>query len=292
MKMIQKFKENKHFQFAMRVIRNLLVKIEEMYRIVMYKMKIHGNTEDEVHEMEFEAQDAYERMMFEEYGIDSMRGIIKDDSMVKEVLREKRERHSWSIKNDNITIVFNSHCREVSVAKITEMDRPKTFEIITDGAKMGIISSVKYGSRKIKITCPHVMLEMTLGELDEYEMINPMVYCTKRQVKYNVYTYINPKSEAYFTAVDSDTEKYYWVKLKPIMYLNVPIKAKNKYKLTTIGIIIQFVCPYNLILSGTVIMIEKSLFVVSSTSTADDTQLKTLFAWLVVDHNITSTIKW
>jgi hypothetical protein len=213
-----------------------------------------------------------------------------EDEMLTDIVSEFKTKHIYYIKGDRIKIKLNVLDNRCSTISITKVQKTKNLKLIIDENKVGVVSRVEYGSMKLDVTCAHVVANMSDGQSADFSSINPMVYTTKRAANVNTDGFVGKYDQAHILTCNSKTNEHFYIQTRPIVMINGIIQSNGRSKKTTLGVIMQFVCPNDLIMSGTVARIGTSIFVLSSRHRAENVPYTTFVAWAVLEHDYISEI--
>jgi hypothetical protein len=217
--------------------------------------------------------------------------LIKDSKLVKETVEEYVHQHWISQTDSHINVILNCKSNEVSDISYIKIQPDRHISFVQTEDKAALITKVAIGMNKVEVTCAHAIEMMGLFEIDKYEMINPMVYCSKRTSVKPELIKLNKYSKMNIVTIANDLNTYYDITTRPIKMINARVMIGSKMKYVTIGAIMQFVEEIKVIYSGSVAMMGDKLFVISSIHRNKKTNVTILVAWAIAEHYIEGTVQ-
>lgn len=259
-------------------------------KIVQFCVSRPGKRKEAKQQKGNEIREAYEIMLRETGATDFKSVDTADEIEIEKVVMDYNSKHIFYINRGKIVIKLNEEDTRVMPATITQIEKGKLMELVRDDDRTGVVTEVTLGSSKLKVTCAHVIAGMSLAQASEFINMNPMVYATVSKTVAISVRPVNKHEKCHLLVPSTNENHHFWIQTKPLVIMNHPLMHNSKFKNTTLGIILQFVCSVDAIFSGTVIKTDQMCFIVSSIYRKPNSEVITVIGWATIHHNMVSEV--
>jgi hypothetical protein len=199
--------------------------------------------------------------------------------------------HDFRFSGPNsLTVILNTKSKVINQVTWYDSEKHRNMSLIIDNDSACIESIIEVAKIKVSVIPTHGLMSKSLDQLEQYRQINPMVATTCKTMIMKPPSVVNSNEKATIMTITADTKKYKVGLISGCYCMTVQIKKKNgKVALSTIGIIVTIEEEDKCIWSGSLITVDKNVFVVSSAHETEN-NIVSLVAWSMDDHEYTASV--